>query len=111
MIDEFFIKRNDRRETLERILKGSTGAIVDISGAAVKFIMRETLTGVIKINSVATIVGAGTDGHVRYSWAAGDTDTAGLYDAEWQVTFADGTPQTFPNDGYLVVHILPDAGS
>ena len=50
------------------------------------------------------------DGIVSYSWGATDTDTAGLYMAEWEVTFAGGIPMTFPRNGHLDVNVEPDLG-
>ena len=40
----------------------------------------------------------------------GDTDTAGTYWAEFEVTFGDGRVETYPNRGYLTVNIEPDLG-
>lgn len=39
-------------------------------------------------------------GYVEYVWAAGDTDTAGRFVAEWRVVFTDGTVQTYPTVGF-----------
>lgn len=39
-----------------------------------------------------------------------DTDTAGRFEAEFEVTYADGAVETFPNDGFIVVQIGPDIG-
>ena len=50
------------------------------------------------------------DGIVSYSRGATDTDTAGLYMAEWEVTFAGGIPMTFPGNGHLYVNVEPDLG-
>lgn len=108
MTDQFFIKRNDRRESIERILRNSDGTICDLSTASgVKFIMKGKNGGTTVVNATAQIVNAAA-GHVRYSWGAGDTGVAGTYDAEWQVTFNDNTKQTFPNDDNLVVYVLAD---
>jgi uncharacterized protein YfaS (alpha-2-macroglobulin family) len=40
------------------------------------------------------------NGVVRYSWGTDDTDEAGRYRAEFEVTYADGSVETFPNDGF-----------
>lgn len=105
----FVIKQNDRREPIDRTLRGSDGAVVNLSGASVKFLMRPQGGGALKVNAAATIVDAAL-GKVRYSWAAGDTDTVGAFDAEFEVTFADGTVQTFPNGRYLSVVVVEDLG-
>jgi hypothetical protein len=41
-------------------------------------------------------------------WQAADTTTPGLYNAEWEVTFTDGTVATFPNERYLLVEMKAD---
>jgi hypothetical protein len=48
------------------------------------------------------------NGDVSYQWQAGDTDEPGMFEAEWEVTFGDGTIETFPNDGYIDIHIMSD---
>lgn len=110
MADLFFIKQNDRREALKRTLKDSAGAAINLTGATVKFIMKTTPTGTAKVNSAAVIVGPAVDGVVQYNWAAGDTDTAGLFLGEFEVAFADATKQTFPNDGYIEVRVIAELG-
>jgi hypothetical protein len=48
---------------------------------------------------------------VRYEWLAANTDTADEYEGEFQVTYANGKIQTFPNDGYIPVVITDDIES
>lgn len=92
------MKRNDT-VPLTATLKVGTVA-VDLEGATVKFHMRDS-SGTVVVDAAATVlqVGDGSDGSkgkVKYEWAAGDTDTAGVYDLEWEVSFSDGTIRTFP---------------
>lgn len=47
---------------------------------------------------------------VRYPFVEGDLATAGLYDAEWQVTYSDGSIGTWPKRGYQTVVVYPDIG-
>lgn len=105
---DFNIRQNDTGPTLDRTLTDSEGATVDITGATIVFNMRDT-NGTVKVNrAVATIVGAGTAGTVRYSWVAADTNTTGLYNGEFEVTFASGRIQTFPNPGAIRIQITDD---
>jgi hypothetical protein len=43
---------------------------------------------------------------VYYDWVAGDTDSAGYYSGEWQVTYDNGQVETFPNDGVFLVQVV-----
>ena len=45
---------------------------------------------------------------LRYDWIGGDTDTAGNYEGEFVVTYADGTRETFPNSRFIPVLISQD---
>lgn len=104
----FYLKRNDQLSVIRATLADANGA-VDLSGATVRFHLQRRLTGTIKVDQPATVDIADA-GQVSYAWAEGDTDTAGIYDAEWEVTFGDGRPLTFPNrpqDG-IVVEIAED---
>jgi hypothetical protein len=104
----FSIKEDDRSPDFEATLEVS-GEPVDLTGTTVKFIM--TLMGgtTPKVNAAATVVSA-TDGTVKYTWGATDTDSPGLYVAEFEVTFAGGVKRTFPPDDYLYVNVVPGLG-
>lgn len=104
---DFHIKQNDRKEPFNATLKDSSGVAVDLTGATVLFRLRQFGAAAAKVNASAAIISAAA-GTVRYSWASGDTDSPGEYEAEFQVTFSDGTIQTFPNAGVLSVLIHPE---
>lgn len=105
---DFVLKSHDRLPSIQAILS-SGGNPVDLSaaGTSVKFIMKTAQGNTIKVNAAATIVTANS-GVVRYDWLATDTDTAGEFLAEWQVTFSGGKTQTFPTTSYHSVSILAD---
>lgn len=56
------------------------------------------------------------DGWLEYAWAAGNTDTVGDYEAEWETLWpplvAGGVnrPQTFPQETVHTIRIVPDRG-
>lgn len=102
----FFIKRNDTSPAFQAALKDRDDAIVDLSGATVRFHM-ETLDGTNLIDAAATVVNA-TGGIAKYVWASGDTASAGTFKAEFEVTYADNSVETFPNWGYQKVKIDED---
>lgn len=65
------------------------GAPVDLTGASVAFKMRAIdVATPLKVSGSANIVGAPTNGNVRYDWLAGDLDTEGLYIVWWEVTIS-----------------------
>jgi len=111
LVTDYVIKTGDLGPPIDAICRDGTGAIVNLTGATgVRFIMRsnDDPSGVPKVAAAGSIIGLATDGHVRYTWVAANVDTAGLYDAEFEVTFAGPAPQTFPNDRQIVILITPD---
>lgn len=103
----FYIKKGDRLPTIRSTLYQPDGEIQPLTSVSgVKFIMYQN--GTEKINAAASVLEGGTTGAVEYAWATNDTNTSGVYKAEWQVTFTDGKPQTFPNKGYISVIITDD---
>lgn len=106
---KFITKQNDTTPPIEVVLVDSNGFPVNLTGATVVFHMRVRPAGAVKVNgSAATIVGTASNGRVRYNLTASDRDTADIYEAEFQVTFADGTIQSFPGEGYIIVDIQDD---
>jgi len=103
----FNIKQNDTSPQIAANLKDGSGNARDVTGATVKFHMKRIGAATASVNSNATIVSANT-GFVKYAWQTGDTSTAGSFQAEFQVTFADGSIETFPNDGSIAIDITPE---
>jgi hypothetical protein len=110
--ETFYIKQNDTASFLTRDLKDAFGSPVNVTGASVVFSMRVKPAGTMKITRQdGVIVNAGI-GRVRYEWNSGDgdTNTADEYEGEFQVTYANGKIQTFPNDGHIPIVITDDVG-
>lgn len=101
----WYMTQNNRRPSITAQLYSATGPI-DLTGATgVKFVMSRN--GVSKIDASATIVTAAT-GKVRYDWGATDTNTPGVFNAHFEITWSSGITQDVPNDRYDQVIILPD---
>jgi len=106
-VSDFSLKAHDRLPPIKAVISGGGGQPLDLTGATVTFIMRNKTGGTPKVNSAAVLVDAAA-GSVRYDWAEGDTDTAGSYQAEWQITWADGKQQTAPTLTYHTIDVLAD---
>ncbi len=111
---DFFLRVGDTTSIIRTTLEDSTGASVNIQGATVKFrVAPINGSGTPVINTAAsndqnTDGSDGSKGKVSFAWIAGTTSFAGLYLADWQVTYSGGGIQTFPNDGYILVRISPE---
>lgn len=106
--DPFVIKQNDTREELVRTLKDSSGTVIDLTGATVKFTMRSKADGSLKIDEGAVTVTDATGGICKYTWQTGDTDTVGQYEGEFNVTLSGGGEITVPNDGYISITVVEE---
>lgn len=99
---DFYIRVGNRLPEIQATLTDTAGVPVDLTGLPVVFHMRPVGVTVAKITAAATLV-TPVAGVVKYTWVAGDTDTAGSYWAEWEVTFGDGRTQTFKDPGYTSI--------
>ncbi len=103
----FRIKTNDTGPVLSVTLTDANGSGIGLAGASARFHMKAFGADSLKIDAPATITDD-DDGLVRYDWVAGDTDTAGTYYGEVEVTYGDATVETFPNNGYFTIIIKED---
>ena len=103
----FFIKQNDTSPALQVTLKDANGSAIDLSASTVRFHMREIGATTAKVDASATVSDA-DNGVVYYAWSAADTDTMGSFEAEFEVTFAGGEVESFPNNRFIQVEITDD---
>ena len=99
---DFVIKRHDRLPVIQATLSADLTTAVSVD-----FIMRPAGGGTVKVNAAATVVDAAA-GIVEYQWLAVDTDTAGEFEAEWEVHWGSSRTQTFPTLEYHTIEILAD---
>lgn len=99
-----YVKEGDTDIPFPATLTDSTGAVVNLTGASVDFVMALPNTPP-KVNADAVIVGTPTLGQVLYTSGPTDLNEVGTYFVEWEVTFAGGGKQRFPGDGYNVVAV------
>lgn len=104
------LKRNDTSPALRLTARDDQGAVVDLTGASAKFLMRGAFPPRASKVDAAAVVETPAGGVLRYDWVAGDLDTAGNFDAEFEVTLSGGGLETFPKDGWLRVTVDEDLG-
>ena len=100
---EFSIKQGDTRP----IIQGTVLAPVSLTGATVRFLMRLRSDASSKVAAAGVVTSVLT---MEYSWVAADTDTPGIYEAEFEVTFSNGKIETYPNFEYIIVTVLAEVG-
>jgi hypothetical protein len=106
MRNTFTIKQGD---TGPRLLCALTPSDIVLTGASVVFSMRSRASGAVIVNrqSAVIVTETGTP-TVAYDWQPGDTATAELCDAEFEVTYTGGAVETFPNNSYITVVVTDD---
>ena len=105
---EFELKRNDTSRPIKFYPKANPAS--DFTGASVVFNMASP-GGCAKVDRGVGLISVDTGGtFFLYEWTASDTDTAGDFDAEFEVTLSDGKVETYPNFRNLTISILEDLG-
>lgn len=99
----FTIKQNDTSPSLEATLSDANLVPVNLTAATVMLHMK-AIGGDLILDEQMTLTDA-ENGVVQYDWRAGDTATVGTYYVEFEVTYLDGSVETFPNTGNAVVVI------
>lgn len=110
-IATYSVAQHDTSPAVTDTLEDSTGTAVNLTGAAVKFHMTDWTRSTVVVNASATGPAGGaldSTGRVQYQWLAADVANAGVFLAEWQVMFASGAIETWPNDGPAIVSIEAD---
>ena len=103
---EFFIKQYDNEPPLDVALEDDFGHPINLTGATVTFFMRHRVSKRIKINGGPVTLLYPARGEVRYQFLSSHTDEPGIYEVEFRVFDAVGGIQRFPNNGYILIHIM-----
>lgn len=103
----FYLKANDTSPSLQATLKDGNGDAVSLIGATVRFHMRAIGAADELVNAEATVSDA-DNGIVYYQWNANDTGAIGSYEGEFEVTYAGGEIETFPNNKHIEIEIVDD---
>ncbi len=100
------MKRNDTSPAFEVDCLRNDASPAFVPGSdTVTFHMRNITTKVVKVDAAATIVDADT---LRYTWSAANTDTAAVYECEFEVTRSTGEVETYPGDRWIPFEIVED---
>jgi ribosomal protein S27E len=106
----FTIKQNDRKPFLRvNCLDENHQQVTRTSTSAVRFLMRSIGDNVVKVDAGGFII---TEDPlvVEYRWLSGDSDTVGVFEGEFEVTYTDSTTETFPNGDHILVRVTDDVG-
>lgn len=108
----FTLKRGDTQPSLRaQLLDVRKRPVVLDPADVVLFFMENRDRAEGEIAGGTTNVVEAATGTVEYRWQTGDTDIAGVYDAEFRVAFFGGGQESFPNGEYINVVILPDVAA
>ena len=102
------IKQGDNSPGVSATLKDADGGVIDLTACTVKFNMRLRASRKVKISLGAVVLVVAASGTVRYDWQAGDTDAAGIYEIEWQITDAALDVQTVPTKEYDLLQVYAE---
>lgn len=112
--ETFPIKRGDFGDRIVVRCSDRNGRAPVTELTEFRFLMKPAAlgTGQPTVSSPLTTIVASTETYVDigYVFRQGDTDIAGVYRAEIQATFVDGTRATFPSRDWLDVLIADDLG-
>jgi hypothetical protein len=103
------LRQGDTTPPFRTRLRDEGGNNVDLTASTVRLHARDDYDYLVKIDAVAVVdpdqTAIGNRGYVDYTFVPADTDTAGRFLAEWEVTFPSGKVQTFPTRGYDRIYI------
>jgi len=93
---------------LEIVARDVEGFPLDLAAfTSVRFFMRKRGADTLKVDKDGAF-GVKSAGEIQYAWEAEDTDTAGVFFAEFELRGASGMKATMPQSGQIRVEIAGD---
>jgi hypothetical protein len=110
--NEFHLKRNDtlpilKLQLIDRSCLGSRIPF-DLTGVLSATFTMKNSCGDIKIMAKDAQIISYSGGVIQYNWQAEDTSDSGLFDAEFQLIYANGDRMSIPQIGAIKVEIEND---
>ena len=103
----FVIKQGDNQPELIETLSELEASYPDLTGCEVRLIIRLAGDSPKVIVKTAVVEDAALY-EVRYAFSSEETASTGIYLYEWEVEYPDGKKITVPQDGFRVMHVVPD---
>jgi hypothetical protein len=99
--------QGDTAPAIREVLKDGTGAVVDLTGASVRFQAKYAYAAdsANAIDQPAQVPAPATSGIVSYTPTAADTDTPGDLFLQWRVVFSGGGVEHFASASYQKVRV------
>lgn len=108
MVDVLTIKRGDSIPSFRITnIQDSAGNDLVFAAGDSGLITMTRVGGDITIDAQPVVLDVGSNS-LTYDWQAGNTDVAGEFRAEVEITFANGDIGTWPNDSFYYVRITDD---
>ena len=110
--NEFHLKRDDtlpvlKLQLIDRSCLGSRVPF-DLTGVSSATFTMKNSCGDIKIMAKTAQILSFSGGVIQYNWEAEDTTDSGLFDAEFQLIYADGKRLSMPQIGSIKIEIEND---
>jgi hypothetical protein len=104
------LKRNDTNVLPRALFLDEYGAPIPLTGHTVRYSLLNVKLRTLKVNRASATLAdqAIAPGEVYYTLVAGDVDTSGTYQEEWEVTYSSGKKETFPTGEAQIVRIIDD---
>lgn len=106
---DYYLKQGDDAPTVATILKDINNDPVNLTGASGSAYFRpaRVTTGLVTATLTVDPDQAANRGLVTFPWPSGGLSVLGEWLGEFEITFTGGKKQTFPNDGYFILEVVP----